>query len=592
MTYVEPTTTDQEQQCLRVALLTEGTYPYHPGGVSVWCDQLVRGMAPHRFTIYSIVAASDLHPTWDLPDNVDALHSIALWGDPQSKGSRMFKRVRKTLGHIGDALVEEDDTPGLFSAQRDSANENAATPRRQSSSAKTRRDAEAHDAFEAFAWSMAKPDGGSEFLDGLHRLFDIAHGAPLIDSLRSSESLDVLLAVMRRMQLDDRSASIAPTVVTVADACLALDLIERQLRPLFEPPPVVDLCHATSNGLAVLPGLGAYWTYGTPLIISEHGIYLRERYLSINAFTYSRPVRSILLSFFKHLTWSGYQVATAMAPGSEYNVLWLEANGCDPSRIRPIYNGVDAANFIRSSSEPDVPTLVWLGRIDPLKDVETLLHTFARVREVKPETRLRIFGTASKENRGYLTLCEDLADSLGLGDSVTFEGHVESVLDAYHAGDVVLLTSISEGFPYTLIEAMAAGKATVATDVGGVREATGGAGIIVPPRDPQRMADACLIFLNDIGLRNLVGRAARERILSRFTLDHSLAVFGDLYREVTGNISIAPVFERNQSRTEEDMLEQFVMHLVERFLGPTVEEIEVRGTNATIQQFPEERSFA
>ena len=504
----------------------------------------------------------------------------------------MFKRVRKTLGHIGDALVEEDDTPGLFSAQRDSANENAATPRRQSSSAKTRRDAEAHDAFEAFAWSMAKPDGGSEFLDGLHRLFDIAHGAPLIDSLRSSESLDVLLAVMRRMQLDDRSASIAPSVVTVADACLALDLIERQLRPLFEPPPVVDLCHATSNGLAVLPGLGAYWTYGTQHIISEHGIYLRERYLSINAFTYSRPVRSILLSFFKHLTWSGYQVATAMAPGSEYNVLWLEANGCDPSRIRPIYNGVDAANFIRSSSEPDVPTLVWLGRIDPLKDVETLLHTIARVREVKPETRLRIFGTASKENRGYLTLCEDLADSLGLGDSVTFEGHVESVLDAYHAGDVVLLTSISEGFPYTLIEAMAAGKATVATDVGGVREATGGAGIIVPPRDPQRMADACLIFLNDIGLRNLVGRAARERILSRFTLDHSLAVFGDLYREVTGNISIAPVFERNQSRTEEDMLEQFVMHLVERFLGPTVEEIEVRGTNATIQQFPEERSFA
>ena len=592
MTYVEPATTDQEQECLRVALLTEGTYPYHPGGVSVWCDQLVRGMAPHRFTIYSIVAASDLHPTWDLPDNVDALHSIALWGDPQSKGSRLFKRVRKTLGHIGDALVEEDDTPGLFSAQRDSANENAATPRRQSSSAKTRRDAEAHDAFEAFAWSMAKPDGGSEFLDGLHRLFDIAHGAPLIDSLRSSESLDVLLAVMRRMQLDDRSASIAPTVVTVADACLALDLIERQLRPLFEPPPVVDLCHATSNGLAVLPGLGAYWTYGTPLIISEHGIYLRERYLSINAFTYSRPVRSILLSFFKHLTWSGYQVATAMAPGSEYNVLWLEANGCDPSRIRPIYNGVDAANFIRSSSEPDVPTLVWLGRIDPLKDVETLLHTFARVREVKPETRLRIFGTASKENRGYLKLCEELADSLGLGDSVTFEGHVESVLDAYHAGDVVLLTSISEGFPYTLIEAMAAGKATVATDVGGVREATGGAGIIVPPRDPQRMADACLIFLNDIGLRNLVGRAARERILSRFTLDHSLAVFGDLYREVTGNISIAPVFERNQTRTEEDMLEQFVMHLVERFLGPTVEEIEVRGTNATIQQFPEERSFA
>jgi glycogen synthase len=191
-----------------------------------------------------------------------------------------------------------------------------------------------------------------------------------------------------------------------------------------------------------------------------------------------------------------------------------------------------------------------------------------------------------------MQICLDLAEELELGDSVTFEGFVESVLDAYHAGDVVLLTSISEGFPYTLIEAMAAGKATVATDVGGVREATGGAGIVVPPRDPQRMADACLIFLNDVGLRNLVGRAARERILSRFTLDQSLAVFGDLYREVTGSIASAPVFERNQMKTEEDMLEQFVMHLVERFLGPTVEELEDRAAVSSRNEPGDQRSFA
>jgi len=198
-------------------------------------------MAPHRFTIYSIVAASDLRPTWELPENVDALHSISLWGDPKSKGSRFLKRVRKTLGHIGDALVEDKEAPGLFAAQRRSASDTA-TPRRLSSSTKTRRDADAHDAFESFAWSIGDPDGGSDFLEGLHRLFDVSRGAPLIDSLRSAESLEVLLLVMRKMQLDDRSAASAATEVTVADACLALDLIERQLRPLFEPPPVVDLC--------------------------------------------------------------------------------------------------------------------------------------------------------------------------------------------------------------------------------------------------------------------------------------------------------------------------------------------------------------
>jgi hypothetical protein len=127
-------------------------------------------------------------------------------------------------------------------------------------------------------------------------------------------------------------------------------------------------------------------------------------------------------------------------------------------------------------------------------------------------------------------------------------------VDAYHSGHIVLLTSISEGFPYTLIEAMAAGKPTVATDVGGVREATGDAGFIVPPQNPEKTAEACLLLLSDPGLRQTLGHAARTRILSMFTLEQSLAIFGDLYREVTGRISSALVLERDQdqSRRERD----------------------------------------
>jgi hypothetical protein len=118
---------------------------------------------------------------------------------------------------------------------------------------------------------------------------------------------------------------------------------------------------------------------------------------------------------------------------------------------------------------------------------------------------------------------------------------VDSVVDAYHAGHVVLLTSISEGFPYTLIEAMASGMPTVATDVGGVREATGDAGLVVPPQHPEAMAEACLQLLSDANLRRTMGDAARNRILSMFTLEQSLAVFADLYRDATGLASSAPV---------------------------------------------------
>jgi polysaccharide biosynthesis protein PelF len=486
-----------------VALLAEGTYPFHPGGVSVWCDQLVRGLAPHRFTIYSIIGGDDSEPIWELPENVTDVHSICLW-------------------------------------------DNAPSPKRPGSTS-----AELQSAFAQMVTSLVEPGGGPAFFDALHQLFVLSQTRPLNGALRTKASLEVLLDVMGVAGPADRSIGDDHRPVMISEAGLALDLIEHQLRPLFVPPPEVDLCHATANGLSILPALGAFWARKTPLVLSEHGIYLRERYLSYNAATYTRAVRSIMLRFFKRLTWVGYQIADAIAPGSEYNRQWQEANGGASERIRPIYNGVDAANFITCPSEPDVPTLVWLGRIDPLKDVETLLLAFAKVRRSLPTARLRIFGSAADDNRDYLMLCEGLRDSLDLGQSATFEGRATSVVDAYHAGHIVLLTSISEGFPYTLIEAMAAGKPTVATDVGGVREAAGDAGLIVPPQRPDQIADACLVLLGDAELRRSIGRAARARILSMFTLEQSLAVFGDLYREVTGRISSAPVFELNRDATRE-----------------------------------------
>ena len=490
-----------------IALLAEGTSPYHPGGVSVWCDQLVRGLAPHRFDIYSIIGGNDHEPSWELPDNVIGLHPIQLWGGAPS--SRQSKASSAELNAV----------------------------------------------FSQLASSMVEANGEPAFLEALRHLFELSLERPLTGALQSKESLEILLGAMQLAGPTNRRLAGTAASATVSDARIALELIEHQLRPLFVPPPKVDICHATANGLSVLPALGAYWSRATPLVLSEHGIYLRERYLSYDARTYAPAVRAIMLRFFKRLTWAGYQIADAIAPGSEYNRQWQEANGGASERIRPIYNGVDAANFITSRSEPEIPTLVWLGRIDPLKDVETLLRAFAIVRERIPTARLRIFGAASNQNLDYLERCIALRDSLGLVGAATFEGRVASVIDAYHAGHVVLLTSISEGFPYTLIEAMAAGMPTVATDVGGVREATGDAGVIVPPQNPEQTAEACLMLLADADLRHDIGFAARSRILSMFTLEQSLAIFGDLYREVTGRITSAPVLERQERARESEHID-------------------------------------
>ncbi len=480
-----------------IALLAEGTYPYHPGGVSVWCDQLVRGLAPHRFAVHAITARPGGTPVWEIPDNVVGIYSVPLWGPTP----RVARKVRNS--------------------------------------------SELRSTFRQLATSLFEEGGEDDFLDALRQLFALSRQTPVAGALRSTESMEVLLDVMRAGP-DDRVCIAEPAPVTVSDARLALELIEHQLRPLFAPAPEADLCHATANGLSILLALAAKWSRDTPLVMSEHGIYLRERYLSYGHESHSTPLRSIMLQFFKRLTWAGYQIASAIAPGSEYNRQWQETNGAAPERINAIYNGVEVANFVASPCEPEVPTLVWLGRIDPLKDVETLIRSFAKVHDVLPTARLRIFGGASPGNQEYLDRCIALRDSLGLVDSAIFEGRAPSVLEAFHAGHIVLLTSISEGFPYSLIEAMASGMPTVATDVGGVREATGDAGLIVPPKNPEKTAEACLRLLSDADLRHAMGRAARARILSLFTLEQSLAIFGDLYREVTGRIASAHVLKHEQ----------------------------------------------
>jgi len=94
---------------------------------------------------------------------------------------------------------------------------------------------------------------------------------------------------------------------------------------------------------------------------------------------------------------------------------------------------------------------------------------------------------------------------------------------------VVMLSSISEGFPFSLIEAMACGRATVSTDVGGVREAVADTGLLVAPREPEAMARAAISLLRDPQRRRELGGAARHRVIEQFTLGRTVATFRHVY---------------------------------------------------------------
>ncbi|UQN07903.1 glycosyltransferase [Deinococcus sp. QL22] len=146
-----------------------------------------------------------------------------------------------------------------------------------------------------------------------------------------------------------------------------------------------------------------------------------------------------------------------------------------------------------------------------------------------------MFGGTPAGNEDYERHCRSVATGLHLDGNVTFEGRVADITDAYRAGQVVALTSVSEGFPYKVIEGMAMGRPPVATRVGGVPEAVGDAGLIVRPRDAVGVASALGRLLEDQPLRARLGRAARERVMQLFTLDGCLDAYRRAYPVALAN---------------------------------------------------------
>jgi glycosyltransferase involved in cell wall biosynthesis len=478
-----------------VALLTEGTYPFQHGGVSVWCDQLIRGMPDVRFHVVAVTGGGGAPLRWALPPNVVSVVDLPLW--PEDAGRPARKRNRRDPKGDGEA-----------------------------------RFARAHRAWVA---ALVRPEADEtqvRFTRALRALFEVSDSVDLNEALLTNTALERVVTAWRAANAEAPNSRRASTMY-LSDALASMELIEHALRPLAFTPPRVDLYHAVSNGLAAIVGLTGAWRYGAPFLLTEHGVYLRERYLSQLHDGASHATRSLVLAFYRLLTGAIYASADRIRPGSNYNHRWELRNGALSDRIDTVYNGIDPSEFDVAPGEPSVPTIAWLGRIDPIKDVTTLLDAFALVRRAEPNARLRIFGSAPADHAAYLARCHDHAAALGLDGSVTFEGRVAHPRDAYHAGHVVALTSISEGFPYTLIEAMACAKATVSTDVGGVAEAVGDSGLLAPPRDARSIADACLRLLRDPDLRRRLGAAARERVVRRFTVSHCLEAYRDAYAELT-----------------------------------------------------------
>ncbi|MFF1302605.1 DUF3492 domain-containing protein [Streptomyces sp. NPDC058307] len=507
---------------MRIGLLTEGGYPYVSGDAGLWCDRLVRGLAQHEFDIYALSRSEHQEDEgWvQLPPQVGRVITAPLWtaqDDGVVYGRRARRRFAESYDELAAALCE-----GMVG---DASGESPTTE-------------------------------ADRFANALYGLAELARDeGGLVGALRSETAVRALERACRAP-----GARQAARAARVPDLLAVAAHLERALRPLsldwYEDDGLgaVDLCHAASGGPAALPGLLAHHFTGVPLLVTEYGVRLRTHYL---AGTESPPaVRTLLAAFHGRLATETYRRAAVVTPGNTHARRWQERCGADRQKLRTVYPGMDAARFTEvgeSAACADPDTLVWVGRVEPAKDLISLLHAFAEIRKEEPKTRLRIVGAPTgPEGDAYLGHCRALAAQLfpdeaaglhAVGDNpVSFEEiggpEVPTLADAYASGAVTVLSSVVEGFPISLVEAMFCGRATVSTDVGAVVEVIGGTGLVVPPRNPKALAEACVTLLCDPERRERLGAAARARALELFTVDQNITAFHGIYLEI---VSCTPV---------------------------------------------------
>jgi glycosyltransferase involved in cell wall biosynthesis len=167
-----------------------------------------------------------------------------------------------------------------------------------------------------------------------------------------------------------------------------------------------------------------------------------------------------------------------------------------------------------------------IARLVPIKAHEVFLQAAVEVRRCVPNVRFLIVGDG--ERRAEL---QQQAEQLGLDDAVLFLGWRKDVRAVYADLDVVVLSSLNEGSPVALIEAMAAGRPVVSSDVGGVGEVVrnGETGLLAPPRNPQALAEAVTSMLSDPGAAQRFGRAARAAVYPKYSSRRLIADVERLY---------------------------------------------------------------
>jgi glycosyltransferase involved in cell wall biosynthesis len=493
-----------------ICLLLEGTYPYVRGGVSSWVKQLIEGMPDLKFSIVFLGGSASEYdkPAYEIPANVVHIENHYLIGSDKEAPAKKKFWARKS------------DKTAIFY-----------------------RNTELHE-------TLAESNGplGREVIRDFTNMLCGENAITRTDLNHSDEAWEAI----REKYID------APpgldfnhffwTVRTMHSPLFTLANIAKNAPP-------ADVYHSVSTGYAGYLGAMLKARTGAPYIISEHGIYTKEREIDLAHVDWIPEeldpfrvglddsmgyLRQTWIRFFQSLGRMSYSNADHVYTLFNGNRLRQIDDGADESRLTIIPNGVNVQNLrtCRRADDAAIPPVVALiGRIVPIKDIKTFIRAMRIVVAKVPEAEGWLIGPEN-EDPDYAEECKALLKSFGLDDSVKFLGF-QKVGELLPKIGVTALTSVSEGQPLVTLEGFAAGIPAVTTDVGSCSElihgvtdddrAIGSAGGVVPIANPALFADEVIKLLDDEDNWRRASRAAVTRVEKYYDEKDMLIRYRDIY---------------------------------------------------------------
>lgn len=470
---------------MKVCIVVEGCYPYVTGGVSSWVHRLIQSFPKLEFIILAIISHRSLSGkfTYQLPENVTEVHELYLEDVDWNRKGRKKRRLRKSEYEAFRSLVcnRRVDWETIFRL------------------------------FQETSISLDRFLMGEDFLKIVREYYDL-HYSQLVfsDFLWTVRSVYLPLLFALKMKL-----------------------------------PHADLYHCVATGYAGVLGSMAKVLYGSRLLISEHGIYTREREEELLRADWVQGVyKNIWIDQFKKMSKLAYDKADLVTSLYEYARELQIDLGCPVEKTMVTPNGVSIERLQNLPGKtPEDEGRINVGailRVTPIKDVKTLIQAFHFAREREPKLKLWIMGPMDEEE-GYARECMEQVEALGLTD-VVFTGKID-IRDYLGRMDMTILTSLSEGQPLTILEGYAARKPAIATDVGncrgliyGEQDTFGEAGIVTHIMNVEEIAQAMVELAWNEPKRLQMGENGYQRVVSGYQMEHMREKYRNIYKDFSDSM--------------------------------------------------------